>query len=77
MYIPPANNAINFDLRSYTSPSINSINFELGGVVVTFGKVCVSGVWYDVIEAYVTIGEDWKTVNQIQFVLSGAWRVGE
>jgi hypothetical protein len=30
-YNPPANNAVNFDLKSYTAPSNSSVNFEVSG----------------------------------------------
>ena len=76
-YIPPANNAINFDLRSYTKPAISSVNFELGGTIQTFGKVCISDVWKDITEVKVCVAQAWKNVIELQVVVGNAWKVGQ
>jgi len=74
MYIPPAANAVNFTLKTYTAPSISSVNFELGGAIAAFGQVLVSGVWKVVSAMQVTVSGAWKPVTKAQVCVGESWK---
>lgn len=75
MYIPPFNNAVNFDLITFVPSAQNSVNFEFADTTRTFGQILISGSWINIKDILVYKDSAWKSVSDMYILNGVSWKI--